>query len=35
VLGDLAARRGRVLGWTARAGTVVFTGPVPRAVLFG
>ncbi|AWS45581.1 elongation factor G [Streptosporangium sp. 'caverna'] len=35
VLGDLAARRGRVLGSTARAGTVVITATVPLAELFG
>ncbi|MFD9129935.1 elongation factor G, partial [Kitasatospora sp. NPDC059571] len=32
VLGDLAARRGRVSGSTARAGTAVITAPVPLAV---
>ncbi|MET9437143.1 elongation factor G [Streptomyces sp. NPDC006551] len=35
VLGDLAARRGRVLGSTARAGTAVITATVPLAELFG
>ncbi|GAA3408463.1 elongation factor G [Streptosporangium vulgare] len=35
VLGDLAARRGRVTGSTARAGTVVITATVPLAELFG
>ncbi|MGI8331671.1 elongation factor G [Actinomadura scrupuli] len=35
VLGDLAARRGRVSGSTARAGTVVITATVPLAALFG
>ncbi|MEO3926203.1 elongation factor G [Micromonosporaceae bacterium B7E4] len=35
VLGDLAARRGRVVGSTARAGTVVVTATVPLAELFG
>ncbi|WP_371784242.1 elongation factor G [Streptosporangium subroseum] len=35
VLGDLAARRGRVSGSTARAGTVVITATVPLAELFG
>lgn len=35
VLGDLAARRGRVSGSTTRAGTVVITGTVPLAELFG
>ena len=35
VLGDLAARRGRVTGSTARAGTVVVTATVPLAELFG
>jgi elongation factor G len=35
VLGDLAARRGRVSGSTARAGTVVITAAVPLAELFG
>ncbi|MFF5114713.1 elongation factor G [Streptosporangium sp. NPDC000509] len=35
VLGDLSARRGRVSGSTARAGTVVITATVPLAELFG
>ncbi|GAA2333552.1 elongation factor G [Dactylosporangium salmoneum] len=35
VLGDLAARRGRVTGSTARSGTVVVTAVVPLAELFG
>ncbi|MBX6385694.1 MAG: elongation factor G [Microbispora sp.] len=35
VLGDLAARRGRVTGSVARAGTVVITATVPLAELFG
>ncbi|MFJ6939756.1 elongation factor G [Streptomyces sp. NPDC101132] len=35
VLGDLAARRGRVTGSTARAGTAVITATVPLAELFG
>lgn len=35
VLGDLAARRGRVLGSTVRAGTTVVTATVPLAELFG
>ncbi|MEU4271779.1 elongation factor G [Streptomyces sp. NPDC026092] len=35
VLGDLAARRGRVTGSTARAGTAVLTATVPLAELFG
>lgn len=35
VLGDLAARRGRVSGSTARAGTTVVTATVPLAELFG
>ncbi|WP_443076328.1 elongation factor G [Streptomyces sp. NBC_01716] len=35
VLGDLAARRGRVSGSTARAGTAVVTATVPLAELFG
>ncbi|MFF9512340.1 elongation factor G [Streptomyces sp. NPDC014724] len=35
VLGDLAARRGRVSGSTARAGTSVITAAVPLAELFG
>lgn len=35
VLGDLAARRGRVTGRTARAGTAVITATVPLAELFG
>ncbi|HEV2638484.1 MAG TPA: elongation factor G [Actinocrinis sp.] len=35
VLGDLAARRGRVSGSAARAGTVVVTATVPLAGLFG
>ncbi|MFF1490236.1 elongation factor G [Streptomyces sp. NPDC058319] len=35
VLGDLAARRGRVSGQTVRAGTAVVTAVVPLAELFG
>ncbi|WP_158845689.1 elongation factor G [Saccharothrix deserti] len=35
VLGDLAARRGRILGSAARAGTTVITASVPLAELFG
>ncbi|MFG3496432.1 elongation factor G [Streptomyces sp. NPDC047928] len=35
VLGDLAARRGRVSGSMARAGTTVITATVPLAELFG
>ncbi|MGW2488168.1 elongation factor G [Streptomyces sp. NPDC001606] len=35
VLGDLAARRGRVTGSTTRAGTAVLTARVPLAELFG
>jgi elongation factor G len=35
VLGDLAARRGRVTDSTARAGTIVVTATVPLAELFG
>ncbi|MEU6422133.1 elongation factor G [Streptomyces spiralis] len=35
VLGDLAARRGRVSGQAARAGTAVVTATVPLAELFG
>ncbi|HUR08840.1 MAG TPA: elongation factor G [Nonomuraea sp.] len=35
VLGDLAARRGRISGSTARAGTVVITAIVPLAEVFG
>ncbi|MFF8266698.1 elongation factor G [Streptomyces sp. NPDC016562] len=35
VLGDLAARRGRVSASTARAGTAVITATVPLAELFG
>ncbi|MFE7107908.1 elongation factor G [Streptomyces sp. NPDC057575] len=35
VLGDLAARRGRVSGSAARAGTAVITATVPLAELFG
>lgn len=35
VLGDLAARRGRVSGSTARAGSAVITATVPLAELFG
>jgi elongation factor G len=35
VLGDLAARRGRVSGSVTRAGTVVITATVPLAELFG
>ncbi|MEU6298883.1 elongation factor G [Streptomyces erythrochromogenes] len=35
VLGDLAARRGRVSGQTAEAGTAVITAAVPLAELFG
>ncbi|EMD25238.1 elongation factor G [Amycolatopsis azurea] len=34
-LGDLAARRGRVLGSVVRAGTTVVTATVPLAELFG
>ncbi|MFD6290876.1 elongation factor G [Streptomyces sp. NPDC060205] len=35
VLGDLAARRGRVTGSTARAGAAIVTATVPLAELFG
>ncbi|MFF0431448.1 elongation factor G [Streptomyces sp. NPDC004327] len=35
VLGDLAARRGRVTGSTTRGGTAVLTATVPLAELFG
>ncbi|MGP3965478.1 elongation factor G [Nonomuraea sp. 3N208] len=35
VLGDLAARRGRVSGSTARSGTVTITAMVPLAEVFG
>ncbi|KJY17337.1 MULTISPECIES: elongation factor G [unclassified Streptomyces] len=35
VLGDLAARRGRVAGQAAEAGTAVITAAVPLAELFG
>ncbi|MEC3919713.1 elongation factor G [Nocardia sp. CDC160] len=35
VLGDLAARRGRVTGSLTRTGTVVLTATVPLAELFG
>ncbi|MEU5703083.1 elongation factor G [Streptomyces aurantiacus] len=35
VLGDLAARRGRVTGSTTRAGAAVVTATVPLAELFG
>ncbi len=35
VLGDLAARRGRVSGSTSRTGTAVVTATVPLAELFG
>jgi elongation factor G len=35
VLGDLAARRGRVSGSTARGGAAVVTATVPLAELFG
>ncbi|GAA2376362.1 elongation factor G [Nonomuraea africana] len=35
VLGDLAARRGRISDTTARAGTVVITAVVPLAEVFG
>jgi len=35
VLGDLAARRGRIDGTTTRAGTTVVTATVPLAELFG
>jgi elongation factor G len=35
VLGDLAARRGRISGSTTRAGSVVITATVPLAELFG
>ncbi len=35
VLGDLAARRGRVTGSVTRTGTVVLTATVPLAELFG
>ncbi|NRQ39934.1 elongation factor G [Nonomuraea sp. NN258] len=35
VLGDLAARRGRITGSTARGGTVVIVATVPLAEVFG
>lgn len=35
VLGDLASRRGRILGSTARTGTTVVTASVPLAEMFG
>lgn len=35
VLGDLAARRGRVTGQSVRAGTAVLSATVPLAALFG
>ncbi|WP_306357045.1 MULTISPECIES: elongation factor G [unclassified Nocardia] len=35
VLGDLAARRGRIVGSTTRGGAVVATAAVPLAELFG
>ncbi|NUT46749.1 MAG: elongation factor G, partial [Saccharothrix sp.] len=35
VLGDLAARRARILGSTTRAGTTVITADVPLVELFG
>ncbi|MFC3897968.1 elongation factor G [Lentzea rhizosphaerae] len=35
VLGDLASRRGRILGSVARAGTTVVTASVPLAEMFG
>ncbi|NBE92703.1 elongation factor G [Nonomuraea sp. KC401] len=35
VLGDLAARRGRISGSTTRSGTVVITAIVPLAEVFG
>jgi len=35
VLGELAARRGRITGSVARGGTVVVTAAVPLAELFG
>jgi elongation factor G len=35
VLGDLAARRGRVSGSVTRSGTAVVTATVPLAELFG
>src|SRR5213595_1226316 len=35
VLGDLAARRGRVVDSAVRAGTAVVTAAVPLAELFG
>ncbi|MFF9315532.1 elongation factor G [Streptomyces sp. NPDC014748] len=35
VLGDLAARRGRISGQSARGGTAVITATVPLAGLFG
>jgi elongation factor G len=35
VLGDLAARRGRILGSAARTGTTVVTASVPLAEMFG
>ncbi len=35
VLGDLAARRGRIEGSVAKAGTTVITAGVPLAEMFG
>lgn len=35
VLGDLAARRGRIAGQTSRGGTAQVTATVPLAELFG
>ena len=35
VLGDLAARRGRILGSVTRTGTTVVTATVPLAEMFG
>lgn len=35
VLGDLAARRGRVTGQSMRSGSAVVTATVPLAELFG
>ncbi len=35
VLGDLAARRGRITGSAVRAGSTVVTATVPLAELFG
>ncbi|WP_216899350.1 elongation factor G [Nocardia alni] len=35
VLGDLAARRGRILGSTTRAATAVVTAEIPLAEIFG